>query len=87
MKYLLKHLIEDITSILNGLINTGFTSTNSLEDYFWNDLNDNLSYIPKERREYFEKVYNDKSKVVLLTKLIEVLSEELMQEYNSENSE
>ncbi len=87
MKYLLKHLIEDITSILNGLINSGFTSPVSLQDYFWNNLNDNLSCISDERRDYFEKVYNDKSKVVLLRELIEVLSEELIQQYNSEFSE
>lgn len=78
-KYLLKHLIEDITSILTGLMYSGFTDSNSLQDYFWNDLNDNLARIPEERRIYFKNIYNNKSKTSLLTNLIEVLSEELIE--------
>lgn len=80
MKYLLKHLIEDITSILNGLIDCGFTTSVSLEDYFWNDLNDNLSYIPKDRRVHFKNIYNDKTKIDLIENLIKVLSKELIEQ-------
>lgn len=80
MKYKVKHLLEDITNILNGLIRSGFTSKNSLEDYFWNDIESNLFFIPKERREQFKQVFYDKNKTKFISSLIENLAVELLQE-------
>lgn len=43
MKLIVDRLRNCILKILQGLYKTGFTSPTSLEDYFWNDIEDNCT--------------------------------------------
>lgn len=61
--YTVKDLENDIEKILIGLVDAGFQTENELEDYFWNNYEDNIYCISKENVQDFKMYYFKKEPV------------------------